>query len=254
MKNISEIYNELSYLNEADTQNDIMVYMNTWGNYNVNGGDASNINGGWLTPENALTWNKTMLDKGEEPFINDIDDNIGLPFEVNEYSNVEDTLNDIIKYCELDEYDRKVVGAIIENDTTLSFDEAMNIFNNGNYVFYEDVNNDYDLGYAEVEATGSVIDAVGEDKIDNYIDEDSIYDSWEADLREEFANDNDIDIDDIDETEFEEYAWDVIRENIANAIADNNSDFLTDWFDYEAFGRDLSFDFNYTSYGAIYVY
>lgn len=257
MKNITEVYNKLSNLQEDDENNtnqEVMLFMNTWGNYNINGADIDNINGGWKTPDEALNWYNEMNDKGEEPFINDIDDNVGLPFEVTEYSNVPEVVEEINKYLELDEYDRKVIGALMENDSSLSFDEANSIFKGGDYVFYEDVNNDYDLGYAEVESCGNIIDAVGEDRIENYINEDDIFESWEADLRDEFASDNDIDIDDIDDDEFEEYAYSVIRENIVTAIADNNMDFLSDWFDYEAYGRDLSFDFNYTSYGAIYVY
>lgn len=257
MKDITEIYNRLSSLQEDDENSankEVMLFMNTWGNYNVNGADTDSINGGWKTPDDALTWYNEMSDKNEEPFINDVDDNVGLPFEINEYSNIPETVENINEYLELDEYDRKVIGAIMENDSSLSFDDAKKVFDNGDYVFYEDINNYYDLGYAEVESSGGVLDAVGTDRIENYIDENEIYDSWEADLRDEFATDNNVDIDDIDEDEFEEYAWEVIRENIANAIADNNSDFLSDWFDYEAFGRDLAFDFTFTKYGAIYVY
>lgn len=257
MGDLNKIYEEIHNLKE-DTDKlstyNVLLFMNTWGNYNVNGADADSIKGGWLSPDEALEWYNKMNELGEEPFINDVDDGVGLPFEITEYSHVPDVVKNINKYLELDEYDRKIMGAILEVEPSYEFDDALKIMESGDFVFYEDVNNDYDLGEAEVLNCGSIVDAVGEDNVETYIDEDYIYESWESDLRDEFANDQGVDIDDIDEEAFEEYAWMVIRENIAVAIADNNMDFLTDYFDYEAYGRDLSFDFHYTEYGAIYLY
>lgn len=257
MSDINNIYEELHSLNEDENQvktDSVMLFMNTWGNYNVNGADADSINGGWLTPDEALEWSNKMNELGEEPFINDIDDYVGLPFEVNEYSHIPDVVANIKKYIELDEYDRKVVGAILEADPSYDFEDALNRKDKGDLVFYEDVNNDYALGEAEVLNCGSIVDAVGADKIEYYIDEDMMYETWESDLRDEYAKDLGVDIDDVDEDAFEEYAWEVVRENIRTAIADDNIDFLSDFFDYEAYGRDLSFDFTYTDYGAIYLY
>lgn len=242
----------MNYLNENDSTNksEVLLYMNTWGNYNVNGADVENINGGWKTPDEALEWTDEMENKGEEPFINDIDDYASLPFEVNEYDNVQTVVNDIKAYLDLDEYDRKVIGAIIEADDC-SYDEALDIFESGDYIFYEDVNNEYDLGFKEVENCGGITSAVTD--VETYIDEDKIYDTWEDDLRREFAEYNETDIDNIDEEAFEDYARDTISESIRVAIIDNDEDFFDNWFDYQAFGRDLSFDYVFTKYGAINI-
>ena len=254
MRDLTEIYNNLSCLNEDDTENtnsDVLVYMNTWGNYNVNGGDATDIGGGWLTPEKALEWTSEKLEQNEEPFINDVDDNIGLPFEINEYSNVEGTLNDIISYCDLDETGRNTIGAILEADSSLSFEEAKDKYDDGDFIFYENVNNDEELGEAAVQACGTILDTVGIDKVSSYIDESRMYDTWENDLRSEYAESLGIDEDEIDEESFEEYANETISESIETAVADRDESFFDNWFDYDAYGRDLSFDYTYTKYGAI---
>lgn len=248
-ENVNESYNKLT---EAD-DNTVEVFMNTWDNYNRYGADVDEINGGWYTPTEALEWTQDMIKEGEEPFINDVDDNIDIPFEITEYDDVISTLNDIIQYCNLNEYDRKVIGAIIESGKVSTYAEAVKVFNNGNFVFYSNVNNDYDLGQADILENGGIFATLDADTILSYIDEDEMLDSWDYDLRTKYANEYGVDIDDIDDEDFEEFAQNVIDEEIATAIADENEDYISEFFDYESYGRNLSYDFTYTSYGAISI-
>lgn len=254
MRDTIDIYNEMKTLNEAETtSSDVMLYMNTWGNYNEYGADAEQIGGGWKTPDDALTWYNEMSNKGEEPFINDIDDSIGLPFEVTEYSNVPDIVEQINDYLELDEYDRQIISAIIESGYTSDYEEAKDVYDMGNFVFYPDVSNERDLAYAELDEIGGV-SALASDDLEMYVDEDAVYESWEDDVRREYMEDNNIDEDDIDESELEDYIWEVVRESIQTAIDSGDTNFLEQFFDYDYYGRDLSFDFTFTKYGAINVH
>ena len=252
--NVEKVNENYSKLEEENKEHLVKVYMNTWENYNKNGANVDEINGGWYIPSEALNWAQDMINKGEEPFINDVDDNLGIPFEITEYDDVVSTLNDVIQYCDLEDYDRKVIGAISESGNVSTYAEAVKVFNNGNFTFYSNVNNDYDLGQADILENGGIFATLDADSILSYIDEDEMLDSWDYDLRTQYADENGVDIDDIDDDDFEEFAHDVINEEIAIAIADENEDYISEFFDYEAYGRNLSYDFIYTSYGAISIY
>lgn len=252
--NIEKVNENYNKLEEENKEHLVKVYMNTWENYNKNGANVDEINGGWYIPSEALNWTQDMINKGEEPFINDVDDSLGIPFEITEYDDVVSTLNDVIQYCELNDYDRKVIGAIIESGKVSTYAEAVKVFNNGNFTFYSNVNNDYDLGQADILENGGIFATLDADSIPSYIDEDEMLDSWDYDLRTQYANEYGVDIDDIDDDDFEEFAQNVIDEEIATAIADENEDYISEFFDYGAYGRNLSYDFIYTSYGAISIY
>lgn len=249
----NESYHTITEAEENDNVN-IQIYMNTWDNYNTNGGYAENINGGWMDPTEALEWAEKEINNGNEPFINDVDSNIKIPFEISEDGDVIETIKNIIKFSDFDIHTKKLIGAIMEADSSYTFEEAISKSDSGDYVFYEDVYTDYDLGKADVDNSGSILDAVGEDNVKTYINENDIYDSWESDLRYEYADENEIDIDSIDDEDFEEYAWNIINDSIDEAIVDDDEDFLNTWFDYEEYGRNLSFDFVITEYGAIDLY
>lgn len=254
MRDTIDIYNEMKTLNEAETtSSDVMLYMNTWGNYNEYGADAEQIGGGWKTPDDALTWYNEMNNKGEEPFINDIDDTIGLPFEITEYSNVPDIVEQINDYLDLDEYDRQVIGAILDSGYTDDYEEAKSIYDTGDFVFFPDVSNERDLAYAELDEIGGVSELPIE-KLETYIDEDEVYDRWKDEISQEYMEDNDINESELDESELDDYIWEVVRENIQNAIDNSDTEFMEQFFDYDYYGRDLSFDFTFTPYGAINIY
>lgn len=258
---LGQIHNDMKNLNEAIPEGeDIMLYMNTWGNYNENGADADQIGGGWKSLDDALEFWNTMNDKGEEPFINDVDDNVGLPFEIGENSYVPDVIENIKEYMELMENDQKAIKAMIEADG-IDYDEAKSILDKGDFVFYEDVHDVYSLAEAEIYNIGTIEDAVGRDNLSSYVDTNAIQENWYDDVREyyiETMQDDDPDFtdDDIMEDEFDEYFDRYIQDYIDMACEDPQSykDFWEQYFDYESYGQDLSYDFTITEYGAIYIY
>lgn len=229
-------------LNESEEtiDNDFEVYMNTWGNYNDYGADVEQINGGWMSIEQA----KQFLEahKDEEPFINDINDTIGLPFEVNEYSNPWAALEKIEKVLELDENTRDIVLSIMETDNSFDLDEALNIYESGDYTFFPGVETDYDLGEAYKEMVGGLS---GIAHLDNYIDTIKYADMLETD----YNNNNDEEIED------DQYFFQMAQEEIENAISSGNTDMLEDFFDAERLGRDLGFEgYYFADKGAICIH
>ena len=76
---------------------------------------------------------------------------------------------------------------------------------------------------------------------ENYIDRQKVIDMIESTYSEE---------------ELEEYggAEEEADVMIDSYVSDGNEDFIEQYFDYDALGRDLSFDFTYTSDGAIELY
>lgn len=129
---------------------------------------------------------KEVLGSDEEYFITDYESDCGI--EVEEYSNLEDLNEKAEQLADMDEYDQEIFKALLEN---CSFDEALEVFERGDYMYYDGVTDDYDLGYRYAEETGL------------------LYGAPEA---------------------------------------------LKNYFDYEAFGRDLSFDGYYTDNGFMFKY
>ena len=157
-----------------------------------------------------------------------------------------------IDYLDLDEYDRQVIGAILDSGYTDDYGEAKGIYDKGDFVFFPDVSNERDLAYAEIDEIGGVSELPIE-KLETYIDEDEVYESWKDEISQEYMEDNNIDESELDESELDDYIWEVVRENIQNAIDDGDTDFMEQFFDYDYYGRDLSFDFTFTPYGAISI-
>ena len=207
-------------LNEEYNPLNIKLFMNTWGNYNVNGADVDSIGGGWMDIEQV----KDFLEKhsNEEPFINDVDGDA--PFEINEYSNVEQVIEWLEAYENLSENEQEAFAAIME-DQNDDFESTMDILESGDYIFFAGVNNEEDLGRAWVDMVGG-LDGVSNPE--NYIDEDS----------DEF---NQI---------VEQWLDSIVPEELQNDI-DAGKD-LTEYFDYEALGNDLYNDgFFFAKTGAI---
>lgn len=232
--------------------NEVQLYMNTWGNYNVNGGDASSIGGGWMSLDDALEFAKQHSD--EEPFINDVDDYVGLPFEVGEYSNIQSTVERIKDYLELSENDREIVNAIMEASTT-DYEDAKDIFDRGAYVWYAGVNSESDLANAVIDESGwsSVVETL---ELENYLDIDYMKEQYEDDIRHELASEMDeYDIDAITNEQLEERLNDVIDETIRGIVAEPElyKSELDMYFDYDSYGSDLAYDYTFTKDGAILI-
>lgn len=219
-----------------DENTDKVIYMNTWANYNENGADLSKygIEDGWMTIEEAK--NFANQHEEDEPFINDVD--IELPFEVNEYSNVEDTLDQIDDYMLLDDNDKEVISAIIEVESN-DYNNAKDIYDSRDYIYFHGVDNDEDLARAYIDL-GDIESIIPKQNIENYIDRDKV---------EQYVLDN-YTTDELTDEDIQS----IIDDEITNAIATNASKVLEQWFDYDAYGRDLTYTgFSYTSNGAIEI-
>ena len=235
-------------LNEGAVLEEKPVYMNTWKNYNEYGADLElygNIDG-WMTIDDALQFCEDHAE--DEPFINDTD---GVPIEISDYDNAVERLNQLKKIKEAD-VDEDVLSAFLEEGSYTDIDEIIDKIESGDYIFFSGVHDDKALGEAFVDMCGGPIDAVGKDRISEFFDEDGYKEYIEDDIRELIRKDEGYDsIDDVTEEELESYLDAIISDEISTAVYDNRNDFFEDWFDYEAFGRELSFDYTYTDAGAL---
>ena len=254
------------HITNESSFDDIRIYMNTWKNYNENGADLSaygieSIADGWLTVDEAIDFAEEHAE--DEPFINDTD---GVPFEISEYDNAIETLQSLQELQESG-VDEDVVAAIMEAED-YSVKEAIEVAESGDYYFYPDVNNDADLGYAVVEEFGSLGDVLG-DRVVDYIDEDAMRDAYRDDVERMFredaawqiAQDEGIDEDEVTDEMIDEYVEGNLDDYLDTIIEDEiglaeaGEIDLSDYFDYEAFGRDLriSDGYTYTDKGAIHI-
>lgn len=258
-KKLEEVYDKMTSLQEAETEehSGINIYCNTWGNYNEYGADAEKVNGGWKSLDDAVEWWHQMEEKGEEPFINDTDIYEEIPFEIGEGDYLPDLAEQINEYLALDEWDKNVIGAIMES-TGDDYEEAKQIFDDGNYNYY-DATDEYDLAEQVINELGGIKEALG-DRASYYIDEgqlrdDIYYDelNYFREENEEIYKDENGEIDeDALESDFEDY----LDNQIDNIIDDPDTylgDNVSNYFDYEAYGRDLAYDFDITSYGSIMI-
>lgn len=236
-------------LTEAEVNDDsIQVYMNTWKNYNSYGADleAYGIKDGWMSLDDAIAFAEKYAE--DEPFINDIENS---PVEISEYDSI-DKLKELKEYEDCD--DKEVVKAILQSGHTDDISEAISIADSGDYLWLPGVDSDSSLAEAYIDMCGGIMEAVGEDRIDNYFDEDAWKRDSEDDFRNMIADNEDKDVDDVTDEEVEEFADSVLQDEMSTAKYDHNDDFFTQYFDYEAYGRDLGFDFTFVDDGAISIY
>lgn len=236
--NYDDSVNESEKITESNEEEEnpyknIKVYMNTWGNYNEYGADAEAIKGGWMTPDEALEWLDKQEIQEEEPFINDVDGK--LPFEVDEYSNPKQVLEQIKDLQSLSEDEAKALSAIMESQND-NYEMCKEILDSGDYIFFPDVSDDYELGHAYVDMVG----VTGLSNPEKYINQNEI----EEEIRNSLED---------SETEYsDEMISELAEEEIENNK--NNEEYLDNHFDYEALGRDLDMDgYYFADTGAIYV-
>ena len=224
---------------ESFNDEDAKVYMNTWKNYNEYGADLImyGIKDGWMTPEEGLEFCKKYAE--DEPFINDTDN---CPIEISEYDNAPSKLEELIRYNEFE--DKTLLKNAMETGQYSTIDDYINILESGDYIWFPGVSDDEELGRAYVDMVG--IEGV-QDR-ERYFDRDSWKEDVRADEESYYREENSLE----DEDDWEEHESDF--ENYLNSLADEmaeNYDGNEEDFDYEALGRDLSFDYTYTSDGAI---
>lgn len=250
-KTKNEILKGKDNLTESSILEEKPVYMNTWKNYNEYGADldAYGIKDGWMTIDDALEFCKEHAE--DEPFINDTD---GVPIEISDYDNAVDKLNQLKKIEEAD-VDEDVFKAFIEEGSYTDVDEIIDKIESGDYIFFPDVDNDEDLAREYIDMCGGITSAVSNGRLEDYFDEEAYKEENEDDIRNLIAeNEGYESIDDVTDEELKSYLDGIMEDEIANAKYSNNDDFFDKYFDYKAFGDELSFDYTYTSTGALCSY
>ncbi len=221
---------EKGLLTENSSDN-LELYMNTWANYNDYGADVEQINGGWMDLDKA----KEFLEahKDEEPFINDTNN---CPISVSEYDSPWQIIEELEYINNVDNEDAFLAILDEHND---NFEEAKDIYESGDYIFFAGVDNDEDLGRAYVDMVGFE----GVSNIENYLDRNQIEEDIRAQLEEMGEDVDSISDETIDL---------MVDEDIEAAAG--NSDYIEKYFDYEALGRDLDFEgYYFANTGAIYT-
>lgn len=235
---------------------DFKVYMNTWKNYNEYGADleAYGIKDGWMDLDQAIEFAEKYAE--DEPFINDVDNNTGLNIEVGEegITKLKELKEMFEKYDALDDYDKKAVRAILEANGDDDIDNAISIAESGDYFFIPDVSTDAELAEEYINQLGGVMEAVGEDRITYYLDTERMKEEWQDDINAQFEE---------DDPEWYEVDDAMVEDDIQSVFGSSSNDkyvreaqqrMLDQYFDYDAFGRDLGYDFTFVDDGAIQVY
>lgn len=227
---------------EVENSDDIQVYMNTWKNYNEYGADleAYGIKDGWMTPEQGLEFCEKYAE--DEPFINDVDN---CPIEVSEYDNAPEKLQELIRYNEFE--DKELLKNAMETGMYSTVDDYIEVLESGDYIWFPGVSNEEDLARAYVDMVGFE----GIANKENYFDRDNWKDEVRADEESYYREENGLE----DEDEWEEHESDF--EDYLDAMADEmaaNYDGNEEDFDYEQLGNDLSYDYTFTSDGAIQLF
>lgn len=250
-------------LNESNSD-EISVFMNTWENYNEAGGDGEITPTGWMTPEEALEYCEKYAE--HEPFINDVDNPTCFELDIDEYGNTVQDLENIQTINGMNDYDRKVLSAIWNHEGG-SFDDSLEIFESGDFQFIPDISDFKDLAYEYVEELGGIENAVSDPS--NYIDEEAMKRDYEYDIKDvmwndapgQIAREEGIDEEEVTEDQIEDwvdknkdsYLDSIIEEEVY--LAEQGEIDLSDYFDYEKFGRALSDDgWSIESTGALIIF
>lgn len=233
---------------EAINNNEIKLYMNTWKNYNKQGANSYGKEG-WMSVDEAIEFNEKYQD--DEPFINDTEN---APWEIDENSDTNQTLEYLQKYEELDEDDQACLKAIIESVDEANIEQCFEIFEGSDYIFLPGVDNEEDLARTYINDMLGEID-FNNPSVSNCIDENAYKESWremaEESIREEYPE-LDENSDDF-ESKVDDLTQYLSDENL-EAAKESNSQDLANYFDYEQYGRDLTFEgFYIASTGAIKI-
>lgn len=154
-----------AYYSEA-VNDEIKLFMNTWANYNENGADGGITPTGWMSLDEAEEYAEKYAEY--EPFINDTD-NVPREFDINEYSNISETVDMLRKYEDFDDTQREVFAAFI--DIGYKVDGAFDIVDNNDYVYIQ-ADDDADLAYNYIDDMGG-IEELGRDTLEQYFDFDA---------------------------------------------------------------------------------
>lgn len=219
-----------------NNENEIFAMWN-WQNYNSYGDEGPAPTQGFVSIDEAREYAEEYADS--EPFVADIDNWMNFPesSDIN-MQNVETLCDQMEKWLELDEWERKIAEVLAEH---YDFDEALDKVDDCWAIdadSYEELAQKY-------------LDELGVDELQynyNYVDYDAWIDDIRADEEDYFRSevyDVDEDSEDWDEDEFESAFEDYLDDIRAQAEDDPKTwlgDYIENYFDYERFGRELSWD------------
>lgn len=240
LKFLKETYTPRKLTEDANSS-EFKAYITNLGKYN-----EGELRGQWVDfPIDSMDFQKVLQNIGineeyEEWFVTDYDCDVDAYSVLGEYPSF-DQLNEFGELINDDAF-----KAILEDQ--IDFDSAKSIYESGNYYFYPDIDSWEDYAYQYVDDIGGV-SALGKDTLENYFD----YEALGRDLSFDTYDD-----DEGNELTAGEY-WcgdeNASDEEIGEACVDNvgfdgvsNSD---NYFDYTAFGRNLSYDGALTNYGIL---
>lgn len=188
----------------------------------------------------------------EEWFVTDYNDPLGHAYEtLGEYTNL-DALNEYAEFA--NNADNNAFAAVL--DAQGDFESAKEIYESGDYAFYPNVSDWGELAEAVISEFGGV-EQLDRDTAERYFD----YEALGRDLSFDTYESEDDDGNEIELSAGEYWCGDenASDQEIGEAYVDNvgfdgvgNIEY---YFDYDAYGRDLSFDnFTMTDYGVIEIY
>ena len=160
------------------------------------------------------------LQKGFESFMGD---NERYDFE-DFQQNVINILNEIDNFSD-DEFD--ALEMAIDDQGPWYFEDTVDIINRGDYIYFPGVSTDEELGKAYIDMIGSVEDAIDKSRLTFYIDIDEVADTFQRDA--ELSGDE----------ESEDWDHDTWYDIAAEMVENNPEEYVDDYFDYDAYGRDL---------------
>lgn len=196
---------------------------------------------------------KQILGNDEEIAIHDYE----APFRIGEHDNIAN-INEIAEALKDVDVDEKVMREIFGQ---LGVDEGLTILGNGDYRLYE---NCYSMEDVAIEITSEC--GISENQAETYFDIDMLVRSLDAggefsemayqQAMEEEGNDDNIDNYMMDNEQMEQHAEEIRDTYVSemnNGYHETNKknalNWLTTYFDYEAFGRDLEIEGDFTYLG-----
>lgn len=170
----------------------------------------------------------------EEYFITDYESEVS-GLEISEYANL-DELNELAeKLTELEEYEIDLVGAVMRTQGT-SLKKALEKYEDISYVYLDTdtiMSNEENLAYSFIDSAYGDISYLDRNTLEKYFD----FDGFGRDLRIEGIKEEFEFVGHGDEEIGVEYV------EIIGGLNELSKNTLESYFDYEFFGRDLSFDY-----------
>lgn len=161
-------------LKEA-ADDEIKLFMNTWANYNEHGADGVITPTGWMSLDEAEDYAEEYAEY--EPFINDTE-NVPKELDVDEYSNISETVDMLREYEEFDDTQKEVFVSLIGDG--YGADKAVDIVAVNDY-FYIAADNETELAENYIDELGGV-EGLDRDTLERYFD----YESFGRDLAFDF--------------------------------------------------------------------